>query len=91
MWQLVLQLIAAVVLIGLLAVGIIGLSVKSHVGQECAWCDGFACPRIKWWDCQPASTLTTGVSPTAETSSPVSEATPSAADSSNGTTTVNYG
>jgi hypothetical protein len=90
-WQLILQLVAAVLLIGVLAIAIVGLSVRSHVGQECSWCDGFACPRIKWWDCQPASTISTGTSPVAEISSPVSESTPASSSNSNDTTLVTYG
>lgn len=91
-WQLTAQLVAAVLLIGMLAVGIVGLSIKSQVGQECSWCDGFACPRIKYWDCQPASTISTGTSPSADTSSPISEASPETSSSlNNETTTTIYG
>lgn len=90
-WQLILQLVAAVLLIGMLAIAIVGLSMRSHVGQECSWCDDFACPRIRWWDCQPASTISAGISPVAESSSPVSEATPASSGNSNDTTLVTYG
>lgn len=90
-WQLTAQLVAAVLLIGMLAVGIVGLSIKSQVGQECSWCDGFACPRIKYWDCQPASDISTGTSPSADTSSPVSEASPETSSSLNNETTTTYG
>ena len=98
--QLMLQLVAAVLLIGLLAMGIIGLCVKSHVGQQCDWCDGFACPRIKWWECRLSSELTTniapvgspvpGVSPAFSPSSPT-PASPTSPISTNDTVTVDYG
>lgn len=102
---LVVQLVATSLLIAILAIGIIGLTVKSDVGQDCDWCDGFACPRIKWWDCYladqdssrtPATTVTTPSSPAPSTTGgPSLESTPSttpAASSSNSdTTTTNYG
>ena len=96
-WQLMLQLVAAVLLIGLLAIGVVGLSLKSRVGQQCDWCDGFACPRIKWWECQLSSQLTTDITPVTSPAAGVSPSvTPSRPNSSspvstNDTTTVNYG
>ena len=96
-WQLTLQLVAAVLLIGLLAIGVVGLSLKSRVGQQCDWCDGFACPRIKWWECQLSSQLTTDITPVTSPAAGVSPSvTPSRPNSSspvstNDTTTVNYG
>ena len=94
-WQLLLQLVAAVLLIGMLAAGIVGLTQKSHVGQDCSWCDGFACPRIKWWDCQPAGTIVSDVSPSAvsapaQRNSPVAQPTP-ASGRANDTVVVDYG
>lgn len=92
-----LQLVAAVFLIGLLAIGIIGLCVKSHVGQQCDWCDGFACPRIKWWECRLSSQLMTNVTPVDSPVPGVSPAfspsrpTPASPISTNDTVTVNYG
>ena len=92
-----LQLVAAVLLIGLLAMGIIGLCMKSHVGQQCDWCDGFACPRIKWGECRLSSELTTNIAPVG---SPVpglspaitpSRLAPASPISTNDTVTVDYG
>lgn len=95
-WQLTLQLVAAVLLIGLLAIGAVGLAVKGRVGQQCDWCDGFACPRIRWWECQLSSQLTTDITPV---TSPAAAASPSftprptsgAPSSTNDTVTVDYG
>ena len=95
--QLMLQLVAAVLLIGLLAVGVVGLSLRSHVGQQCEWCDGFACPRIKWWECHLSSQLTTDITPATSPAAGVmpsvtpSSPTSTAPISMNDTTTVNYG
>ena len=92
-WQLTLQLVAAVLLIGMLAIGVVGLSLKSHVGQQCHWCDGFACPRIRWWECQLSSELTTNIAPVSSPAgvSPSFSPTPSAPISTNDTVIVDYG
>lgn len=76
-WRYVAQLLLAAVVVAIVAFGVLGLELKSDLGQQCGWCNDVACLDVSWWECDSSGIAVAGTPNCGVTSYP------------NGTATVN--